>query len=246
MRSYGQFCPVAKAAELFCERWTALIIRDLALGATRFAELQRGVPLASPTILARRLAQLAAEGVIERRREGSRWTYHLTPAGQELVPLVVALGTWGQRWARRELADHEVDLGLLLWAVERGAHPSAFGEGRSVVALCFPEQPAHKRQWWFLNEHGRTELCVSAPGPEPVLYLSVTLRDMILIWRGDLTIRRALDEGRLEAHGTMAARRALPQWLGISPLAHVASARRADPPEPRAREADRSAAMATN
>ena len=49
MRSYGQFCPVAKAAELFCERWTALILRDLVAGATRFSQLRRGVPLASPT-----------------------------------------------------------------------------------------------------------------------------------------------------------------------------------------------------
>ena len=47
MRSYGQFCPVAKAAELFCERWTPLILRDLAAGATRFSELHRGVPLMS-------------------------------------------------------------------------------------------------------------------------------------------------------------------------------------------------------
>ena len=57
MRSYGQFCPVAKAAELFCERWTPLIVRDLAAGAARFSELQRGVPLMSPTLLSRRLKQ---------------------------------------------------------------------------------------------------------------------------------------------------------------------------------------------
>ena len=62
MKSYGQFCPVAKAAELFCERWTALIVRDLAVGASRFSELQRGVPLASPTILSRRLAPARGRG----------------------------------------------------------------------------------------------------------------------------------------------------------------------------------------
>ncbi len=67
MKSYGQFCPVAKAAEIFCERWTALILRDLAAGAQRFAELRRGVPLMSPTLLSRRLRQLEAEGILERR-----------------------------------------------------------------------------------------------------------------------------------------------------------------------------------
>jgi hypothetical protein len=76
MRSYGQFCPVAKAAELFCERWTALILRDLAGGSSRFSELQRGVPLASPTLLSRRLKQLeaaraAAGPITSPRRDAS-------------------------------------------------------------------------------------------------------------------------------------------------------------------------------
>jgi DNA-binding HxlR family transcriptional regulator len=227
MKSYGQFCPVAKAAELFCERWTALIVRDLALGASRFSELQRGVPLASPTILSRRLAQLEAEGVVERWRSSGahRWTYHLTEAGRDFVPVVIALGTWGQRWGGRELAEHEVDLGLLLWAVERCARGDAFGPGRSVVEVTFPEQPAAKRRWWFLNEHGRTELCLEPPGEDAVLYLEVSLRDLIRIWRGDLPLARALAEGLLDAHGTRAAVAALPRWLGVSPLVEIRSRR---------------------
>src|SRR5258706_11697715 len=60
MKSYGQFCPVAKAAELFCERWTGLILRDLVAGASRFSELKNGVPFSSPTLLSRRLKQLEA------------------------------------------------------------------------------------------------------------------------------------------------------------------------------------------
>ena len=133
------------------------------------------MPLASPTLLSRRLHQLEAEGVVERRRSASsgRWTYHLTPAGQEFVPIVEALGIWGQRWSRRQLAEHEVDLGLLVWALEKGAQPEAFGAGRSVVELEFPEQPPNKRRWWFLNENGRCQLCLEAPGFEIDLYLTV-------------------------------------------------------------------------
>lgn len=227
MKSYGQFCPVAKAAELFCERWTPLILRDLATGVSRFSDLQRGVPLASPSILSRRLKQLEAEGVIERRRSasGGTWTYHLTPAGEEFVPLVLALGTWGQRWARRELAEHEIDLGLLIWAMERSVHPEALGQGRKVVRLELTDQPENKRFWWFLNQDGACELCLNDPGDEVVLYLAATLPDMIYVWRGDLAIARALEEDRLEAHGTAAARRALAKWLGVSLLAHVESQR---------------------
>src|SRR5690606_7615597 len=126
-KSYNQFCPVAKAAELFCERWTALIIRELIVGRARFSDIQRGVPLMSPTLLSKRLKELAAEGIIERHRDEARstWTYQLTEAGKEFVPIVMSLGVWGQRWSRRELAEHEKDLGLLLWALEKGAKPES-------------------------------------------------------------------------------------------------------------------------
>jgi DNA-binding HxlR family transcriptional regulator len=58
MKEYGQFCPIAKAAEIFCERWTALVIRNLGAGAERFNDIHRGVPHMSATLLARRLRRL--------------------------------------------------------------------------------------------------------------------------------------------------------------------------------------------
>ena len=182
MRSYHQFCPVAKAAEVFCERWTALIVRDLAGGERRFSDLQRGVPLVSPTLLSRRLKQLEAEGVVVRRRSTGRGsTYRLSKSGEEFVPVVLALGTWGQRWTRRALAEHEIDLGLLLWALEQGAHPGCFGDARTVVEIELVDQPLHKRRWWFLNENGRCELCLKQPDREAQLYVTVSLRDLVLV-----------------------------------------------------------------
>ncbi|NJO39061.1 MAG: helix-turn-helix transcriptional regulator [Rhizobiales bacterium] len=225
MKSYGQFCPVAKAAELFCERWTPLILRDLATGATRFSEIHRGVPLISPTLLSRRLKQLEAEGIVERRRAGKAWTYHLTPAGREFVPLVEALGVWGQRWARRELAENETDLGLLLWALERSANADAFGDRRTVVRLELTDQPAHKNHWWFVNENGACQLCLHDPGFEIDLYLACTLPDIIYIMRGDLPLQRALATDRLEALGAPAIRSSLASWLNLSPLAAIPSER---------------------
>jgi DNA-binding HxlR family transcriptional regulator len=227
MKRYGQFCPVAKAAEVFCERWTPLVLRDLALGASRFSELQRGVPLASPSLLSHRLKQLEKEGIVERRKSasGRSWTYHLTNAGQDLASIVMSLGVWGQKWARRELLKHEINLGLLLWALERGAKPQAFGPKRTVVQLTLIDQIEKKRHWWFLNEAGRCELCLVASDPNIDLFLEITLPDMIYLWRGDLPLARALETDRLRAHGTVKAQRALPQWLAISPLAHVQSAR---------------------
>jgi hypothetical protein len=142
-----------------------------------------------------------------------------------LAPIVFSLGAWGQRWARRELARHEINLGLLLWAIERSARPEAFGHRRTVVQLTLADQVPKKRHWWFLNEAGRCELCLTAPDHDVDLFLEATLPDMIYLWRGDLPLARALDTGRLSAHGTAQAERALSRWLAISPLAHVPSAR---------------------
>ncbi len=227
MRSYGQFCPIAKAAELFCERWTPLILRDLSAGATRFSQLRRGVPLASPTLLSQRLKALEAEGVVERRKSGRGYTYHLTEAGQDFAPLVHALGVWGQRWSRRDLASNETSLTLMMWGLETCIRPDAFGTRRGVVLLTFTDQPAAKRNWWFVNQDGRAELCIDDPGFEVDLYLTTTLDDMIRFYRGDLSLQRALADGQLRADGSPAALRILPRWLKQPPFAAVAS-RRAD------------------
>ncbi|MCP5082175.1 MAG: helix-turn-helix transcriptional regulator [Alphaproteobacteria bacterium] len=225
MKSYGQFCPVAKAAELFCERWTPLIVRDLAFGASRFSELQRGVPLMSPTLLSRRLKQLVAEGVVERRRSatGKSWTYHLTPAGVEFVPLVETLGVWGQRWSRRQLAEGEIDLGLLLWTLERSVKANAFGKERSVIHLHFSDQPSGKDRWWFVNHKDECELCLEDPGYDVDLYLTCNLPDMIYLVRGDLTLTTAMSTDRLDVMGTSPAKKKLADWLNLSPLSQIKS-----------------------
>jgi DNA-binding HxlR family transcriptional regulator len=227
MKSYGQFCPVAKAAELFCERWTPLIVRDLAAGSTRFSQIHRGVPLMSPTLLVHRLKQLEAEGVLERRplSSGRGYSYHLTPAGREFVPVVEALGVWGQRWSRRQLAENEIDLSLLIWALERSVNPEAFDRQRAVIRIEFTDRPAGEKFWWFVNENGACDLCLRDPGYEIDLYLACTLADMIYIVRGDLPLGRAMESERLEVLGPVADRDRLGAWLNLGPVTKVESRR---------------------
>ena len=85
---YGQFCPVAMAAEILCSRWTALIIRELLCGTTRFNDLRRGVPRMSPALLSKRLKELETAGIIVAVAEASGVVeYQLTPAGEDLRPI---------------------------------------------------------------------------------------------------------------------------------------------------------------
>lgn len=91
--SYGQYCPVALATEILAERWNLLVIVALLDGFERFADLQRALPRISPTLLTKRLATLQDAGLVVKTSEG----YRLTQAGQELEPIVWAVGRWGQR-----------------------------------------------------------------------------------------------------------------------------------------------------
>src|SRR5690242_21655740 len=117
MRGYGQFCPIAKAAEIVAERWTPLILRELLYGSHRFGELRRGIPLISPSLLAQRLKSLERDGILDARRpaDGRGCEYVLTPAGEALRPVVELLGAWGHRWTIDKLRDEDYDPAVLMW-----------------------------------------------------------------------------------------------------------------------------------
>ncbi len=227
MKDYGQFCPVAKAAKLFCERWTALILRDLGAGPLRFSELQRGVPLMSPSLLSRRLKDLEAEGVVVRWPVAGGSLYALTEAGQDFLPAVQTLAVCGQRWSRRQLEAGEIDLGLAIWMLERGVDPQAFGAKRHVLAMTLSDQRAKARDWWFVSEAGTSELCLEDPGHGIDLYLTLSLPDLIYIRRGDLPLKEALESGRLDAHGPSRLIRRLGAWFNLGPHTKIASRRQA-------------------
>lgn len=94
-RDYGQYCGVTQALELVGERWALLIVRDLLVGPRRYGELATGLPRIPTNILATRLKELQAAGVIRRVPRLRVVVYELTPYGRELEPVVLALGAWG-------------------------------------------------------------------------------------------------------------------------------------------------------
>src|SRR5581483_9334704 len=100
MRTYGDPCGIARALDLVGERWALLLVRELLLGPKRFTDLREGLPGASPNVLAQRLRDLEAGGVLQRRRLGppaSVQVYELTGWGRDLEPVLLELGRWGRR-----------------------------------------------------------------------------------------------------------------------------------------------------
>lgn len=221
MKSYGQFCPVAKAAELLDERWTLLVLRELFAGSSHFNELRRGVPRMSPSLLSKRLKALVRAGVLERYADGDTVVYRLTPAGEELRPLIDALGAWGIRWIG-ELGDADYDPHLLLWDMHRRADPAALPPVRTVVHIRFAGLPADTHDWWLvLTPDGVVDVCDDDPGFGDDVLVDSQLSTLVRVWRGDLEWHQALRTGDIQLHGPAQLRRALPTWFQLSTFAWV-------------------------
>jgi DNA-binding HxlR family transcriptional regulator len=229
MESYGQYCPLAKGAEVFAERWTPLILRELLRGSTTFNDLHRGVPRMSRSLLSMRLKKLESCRVLERRVRSSGTHYELTTAGREIGPIVTQLGTWAQRWYRSTFSGAELDVGVLMWDIRCTVNAKALPATRTIVQFIFSDLPASSRTWWLVNEDGEADLCPVDPGDEPELHVRTTLRTMTRVWMGDLSIVAAQRSGALAVLGPDDLRQRLGSWLRLSPYAPVADARRSSP-----------------
>lgn len=100
MKTYGQFCGIAKALDLIGQRWSMLILRELLLGPRRYSELQRSLAGITTNLLAKRMRELEAAGLVERvrRARDDRHAWALTAAGQTVRPALLELGRFGARW----------------------------------------------------------------------------------------------------------------------------------------------------
>lgn len=217
MRGFGQFCPVALALEVVGERWTLLIIRELMSGSHRFSDIQRGVPLMSKSVLSQRLRALVDAGVLERR--GSE--YHLTEAGEELGPIVMACGQWGIRWAYRKMKNADVDVGLLMWDMRRRIDALEMREPAVMVQFEFRGAPRGKGRYWLHIEDGQVDLCLTNPGRAVDLKVATTPQTMAEVWMGEQPIEHAIRSGALRLEGPPALVRAFPGWLQRSVFASV-------------------------
>lgn len=220
MHSYSQFCPVAKAMELLDERWTMLVVRELVAGSSHFNELRRGVPRMSPALLAKRLRTLVRYGVVDRFEDGNRVVYRLTPAGEELAPIVESIGRWGVRWVP-QLGDVDLDPHLLMWDIHRNVDLQALPEGRTVLQFRLLGMAGSSPTWWLVATQEGVDVCDFDPGHPVQATVETDLRTLTLIWRGDRPWDDAVRSQELVVHAPAHVRRAVPRWLKLSSLASV-------------------------
>jgi DNA-binding HxlR family transcriptional regulator len=216
---YGQFCPVARGAEVFAERWTPLIVRELLRGPAHFNELRRALPRISRSLLSERLATLERAGIVERRSpsNGHGHEYRLTKAGQELDAVVGALGTWAYKWVSRDLTPDNLDPALLMWVIERRIRVENLPSQRVVVHFRFRRLPAHA--YWLVLERPQVDLCFTDPGYGVDLFVDAEVKALTQIYLAHLTVAAALRRGEITLTGRPEHRRAFASWIGVTPYA---------------------------
>jgi DNA-binding HxlR family transcriptional regulator len=223
-KGFGQFCPVAVACEIFAARWTPMILRELLAGSVQFNDIHRGLPAMSRALLAQRLRELEAAGIVKREVSGGKGVrYDLTEAGREFRSVLEPLGVWGQRWGQRA-ERRNLDPEFLMWNMRRRIAREALPPRRTVVQLTFRGIPVEHRGFsvfWLVMTSADVDLCVKDPGFEVDVYVDARIDAMVHVWLGDTTWRAVVRDGAVKITGPRELVKAFPSWLLLSHYAGV-------------------------
>jgi DNA-binding HxlR family transcriptional regulator len=219
-QGYGQFCPLALAAELLCERWTLLIVHRLIEGCTQFNAIQRSLPRITPAMLSKRLRELDAAGLVVSApaARGHARTYQLTDAGRALAPTIFGLATWGQAWAR-DMRNDDLDPTFVAWSLHTQLDPDRLPAQRVVIEFEFSGVAPEGWRCWLVSEGDAIDMCLDDPGFEVDLQVRSDLRLFIEAWRGIRDLRAEIRARHIELAGAPGYTREFAGWFKPSALA---------------------------
>jgi DNA-binding HxlR family transcriptional regulator len=227
MSSYGQYCPIALAAEVFARRWTPIIIRNLHLGCTHFGDILDGAPGLPRSVLAERLRGLERDGVVERTAHGRSTLYSLTDMGRELSDITLALGVWGARW--REAQPEDQNPYLALWTLSRLIDPESLPRPRVVVRFDVRRERRPPSHFWLLLARTGNEVCVQPTGFPDDGVVSTDVSSLVRWYAGRLGLSHAVDAGGMTVTAPPWLERELAGWGRLNPYAGIESVRSPHP-----------------
>lgn len=197
-RAYGQFCGLARAAEVLGQRWTILVLRDLLVAPRRYSELLDGLPGIPTNGLASRLKDLEQDGLVVRVLGAApdRFVlYQATARAQELIPALDALGRWGAADMHQPRAGEVVTDASLVSALRSAVRPRTPGRSASaIVEVRIGDATAHA----VLGRKAVTVHPGSHPTPDVTLEAGPRFRDLVA---GELDPDAAVAQGVVRVHG---------------------------------------------
>lgn len=213
MANYGQYCPVAKAAELIGDRWTLLIIRELLYGPIRFGEIEKNLPGISKSVLSQRLKRLRRDGIAEVDADGG---YHFTEVGETLRPVVHGLGEWVASYVLGEPTRAEADPELLMLFVSRHVDVDQIPKRRVVTEWRFSDC---RRQIWLTIEQADVSVCLENPCLDVDVYIDGDTTELYRIYAGRCSLKDAVRRGTVTLTGTRQMVAGFHRWMMWSSFA---------------------------
>lgn len=211
-------CPAYKAAELLGDKWTLLIVRAMMLGASRYSDFSAAIPRISPSVLSGRLKQLCENGLAVRKGgTGQQASYHLTPSGREVRPMIFFLARWGLKWAQRNIRVDSVDVAGAMWDFHRTLGLSELPDGETVLSFTLTDLERHNR-WWIVIDGSAVDLCDQDPAKNVDLYVHAPLQSLIDIWVGEKTLDEEIADERVSLTGDVQLARTANLWFPKSPI----------------------------
>jgi DNA-binding HxlR family transcriptional regulator len=191
VRGYGQYCPIARGAEVLGDRWTLLIVREMLHGVARFNELERCLPGISRSVLSQRLRHLQRVGLVVREDGGGSHgsAYHLSPAGRDLRPVLQSLGDWAAAWAFGDPDPAELDPDLVVRWISR--HLARDRLPRRRVVIAFEVLGRATRRYWLVVEAEDVSICRHDPGFPTDVTIHGDAETLYRVYLGDLTVDQA-------------------------------------------------------
>jgi DNA-binding HxlR family transcriptional regulator len=221
--SYGQYCPLAMASEILCNRWTILVLRELLFGSTTFNDISRGVPRMSRTLLSKRLKELVQIGVIDKSSNvmGNQISYQLTDAGNALESVIIGMAGWGQEWLQTAPSLEDLDPRFLMWDIMRNAKNIEILPNPFIAHIHLSDVEEGLNDYWLVFENDFVDL--SNKDNDYAVDVQITVDSKVLteVWMGWSDFDLAVQQHKMMILGEHQYTSVAKDWLGQSIVAGI-------------------------
>ncbi|MCX7554824.1 helix-turn-helix domain-containing protein [Marinicella sp. S1101] len=216
--SYGQYCPLAMASEILCNRWTVLVLRELLFGSSTFNDISRGVPRMSRTLLSKRLKELVQIGVITKQSnlKGNQINYQLTEAGEALEPVIIGMAGWGQEWLQTAPSLEDLDPRFLMWDIMRNAQNIEILPNPFITHIHLSDIEEGLNDYWLVFENDAVDLCNKDNDYDVDVQIIVDSKVLTSVWMGWDDFESAVQSKQLKIMGDHQYTSVAKDWLGQS------------------------------
>jgi len=218
MSTYKQFCPMAMATELLCQRWNLIILRELHLGSCNFNTIRKGAPRISPALLSQRLKHLENHKIIFREKEtvGTKVNYSLTTSGKATFDIISKLGDWGKLWFDESVIIGNSEPQLLMWDLQRNIISSKLPQRNLIIEFNFSQEKQYPNWWIIFKPPSSIDLGYIDVGQDADIIFKSSVEALTKLHMGFNKFETLIQSNEIEVFGADDIITSIPDWLGTT------------------------------